>query len=74
MAAKKQTLEQALLKLEDILEKMRDEATSLDENVKLYKKGIELAAFCGERLDGIEKEVTLLRERADGSFTQESFV
>lgn len=45
------TYEQAYSKLEQILEKLETNNTSLDESLKLYEEGIKLFSMCNKLLD-----------------------
>ena len=73
MAAKKRGFEEALARLEEIAETMEKEETGLEESVKLYKEGVELSAFCAEKLTKAQQEVTELKKTADGIFKTEPF-
>lgn len=73
MAKKKQTIEQALERLEEIVELMENEETTLQEAVKLYKEGNELSVFCSENLIKIEEEVSVLKRTKNDSFKLEGF-
>ena len=68
MAAKKQSFEEALARLEEIAQKMESEQTGLEESVKLYKEGVALSAYCAEKLSKAQQEVTELKKTADGIF------
>lgn len=46
----KMTYESACAQLDEILQKLSDEETSLDDALKLYAKAAELMAFCDETL------------------------
>ena len=70
MPKKKQTYEQALARLEEVIDLMENNSPSLQELFELYKEGIELQQFCAEQLNTIEKEVTVLRQTAEGIFIQ----
>ncbi|MEG0545895.1 MAG: exodeoxyribonuclease VII small subunit [Oscillospiraceae bacterium] len=59
---KEQTYEQAITKLEKILEKLENNSATLDESVKLFEEGTELAAFCNKCLDNAEVKITNLLE------------
>ena len=65
MAGKKQTFEQMLEKLEAVVAKMESPDTGLEACLKLYKEGLALSLSCGERLSGVEAEVTALRKSFD---------
>lgn len=71
--AKRKTFEEALGRLEEIAEAMEDDKTGLEESVKLYKEGVELARFCAEKLNGVEQQVSQLNESAEGIFTKRAF-
>ncbi len=73
MAAKKQSFEQALARLEEIAAEMEKEDTGLDQSVKLYKEGVELSSFCAEKLSKAQQEVTELKKTADGIFKTAPF-
>lgn len=47
MAKKTKTFEEALSRLEEIVTLMEKGELSLDDTVKLYKEGVELASFAG---------------------------
>ena len=68
MAAKKQSFEEALARLEEIAELMDSGETGLEESVKLYKEGVALSADCAKRLTKARSEVKELKETADGVF------
>ncbi len=70
---KKKTFEQALSRLEEIINDIENNETTLDESVKLYKEGIELSVFCGNQLKKTEQEIVLLKESADKIFSEEPF-
>ncbi|MBR6400100.1 MAG: exodeoxyribonuclease VII small subunit [Firmicutes bacterium] len=70
---KKQSFEQALERLEEIAQAMENDDTGLEESVKLYKEGVELSAFCAEKLNKAHQEVTELKKTADGIFTAAPF-
>lgn len=71
--AKKKTFEEALNRLEEIAETMENDETGLDESVKLYKEGVELAAYCAEKLNSAEQQVSQLKVSADGIFNKKAF-
>ncbi len=73
MAAKKQSFEKALARLEEIAQAMESDETGLEESVKLYKEGIEISVFCAEKLNKAQQEVTELKKTADGIFKTVAF-
>ena len=66
---KKMTFEAALARLNEIVDKMENGDTPLDESLKLFEEGSELASFCYEKLSSTEqkiKTITGREEKANG--------
>jgi exodeoxyribonuclease VII small subunit len=57
------TFEQARDELEQIVRKLEDGSTSLDEALALWERGEHLHALCRARLDAAEERVAELLER-----------
>jgi exodeoxyribonuclease VII small subunit len=55
--------EQARDELEQIVHKLEDGSTPLDEALALWERGEQLHALCRARLDAAEERVTELLER-----------
>jgi exodeoxyribonuclease VII small subunit len=55
--------EQARDELEQIVRKLEDGSTPLDEALALWERGEQLHALCRARLDAAEERVTELLER-----------
>ena len=51
MARKGKTFEEQMGRLEETVQRLEQEELSLDEMLKLYAEGVELARSCRERLD-----------------------
>lgn len=63
MADKKElTIEESFSKLGEILDKMEDDETGLEENFKLYEEGIGLVKKVSESIDKVEKRIKILSE------------
>jgi exodeoxyribonuclease VII small subunit len=73
MPKKKTTFETDIGRLSEIIEQVENSETSLDDAVKLYKEGLELAAKCGKALSKYEEEILILQKDADENFTVQSF-
>lgn len=56
--------ESAMEELEKLIYNLEDGSLSLDESIKTYKKGMELAAFCSEALQKAEQEIYVLEHNA----------
>jgi exodeoxyribonuclease VII small subunit len=56
----KLSFETALVELEQIVEKMEDDETTLESSLSFYKRGVELLQFCQKELEGAQREVSVL--------------
>lgn len=72
MAKKKPSYEEAMERLEAIVERLEQEEVPLEEAVGLYKEGLTLSALCREKLAAAEGEIILLRQEA-GLWQEEPF-
>lgn len=72
MAKKKLTFEEAMERLEAIVEQLEQEEVALEEAVALYKEGLRLSAQCKEKLAAAEGEIVLLKKEA-GLWQEEPF-
>jgi exodeoxyribonuclease VII small subunit len=60
--------EEALKKLEKIVEDLEKGDVSLDEGLKKYQEGIELARVCSQKLDSAKKKIDVLAKNKKGEF------
>ncbi|MFS0635936.1 exodeoxyribonuclease VII small subunit [Mesobacillus foraminis] len=59
MAKEKElTFEQAMEKLEDIVEKLEEGDVPLEEAISFYKEGMELSKLCHNKLKHVETQLT----------------
>lgn len=56
------TYDEATIRLEEIVKKLEDEKTPIEESLSLFKEGIELTEYCTNKLRDIEKEITVIQE------------
>ena len=56
------SFEDALEKLESIVERMEDGEPSLEESLKLFERGMDLARRCQKALDDAEQRVRTLAD------------
>ena len=54
---KELTLEEALEKLEETIEKLQAEDITLEDSFKEYKQGMEILKYCSDKIDRVEKKV-----------------
>ncbi len=67
----KQSFEKALKRLEEIVSTLENGDVSLEDSIKMFEEGMELARFCSERLNQAEKKLMKLAKKEDGSFQLE---
>ena len=60
--------EEALKKLEKIVEDLEQGDISLDEALKKYQEGIELSRVCYLRLENAKKKIDILIKNKKGEF------
>ncbi len=56
------TYEEAAKRLEEIASILEKNEASLDETIKLYEEGTELAAFCNKKLSEAKIKITKLEK------------
>jgi len=54
--------EEALSRLEKVVETMENADTSLEDSISLYKEGAALSKLCNEILNQFEAEVKMLQK------------
>lgn len=60
------TLEGALDRLAEIVDRIEGEALELDESLALFAEGVQLLRFAGGTLDTAEERIRLLLDDGDG--------
>ncbi len=68
---KKQTFEKAMEKLEQIVAELESGDPSLDVALKKFEEGIKLSKFCSEKLDDMEKRISVLLENDAGELVEQ---
>ena len=66
----KVNFEDALEKLEKIVQKLEKGELSLDESIEYFQEGVELSKLCTRKLDEVEKKITLLIENDKGEIKE----
>ena len=56
------TLEEAFAQLDQMLVKLSDRDTALEESLQVYAEGTRLLKYCNEKLDKVEKKMLVLNE------------
>jgi exodeoxyribonuclease VII, small subunit len=62
----KLSFEEALLKLEAIVNELEDEKIALEESIKRFELGVRLSSHCLAKLDEAEKKIEELTRTQDG--------
>nr|WP_318000394.1 exodeoxyribonuclease VII small subunit [uncultured Faecalibacillus sp.] len=52
------TFEQAIKRLEEIVNLLENNQTSLDESVELFQEGVQLSQYCSKKLGKVENKVS----------------
>jgi len=64
--------EEALSKLEEVVNKLEKEQLSLDDSLKIFEEGINLYRFCSKELNEVEKKINIIIEE-NGEFKEVPF-
>lgn len=65
--------EEAMKRLENIVESLERGDLSLEESLGIFEEGMKLLHFCSKKLEEAEQKVTLLIKESGGKFTQQPF-
>ncbi len=65
--------EEAMKRLEDIVEDLESGELPLEDSLKVFEEGMKLLTFCSNKLDEVEKRVSVLIKESDGRYTKKSF-
>lgn len=66
----KNTFENKLKRLEEIVAKLEEEQTDLDNSVKLFEEGILLSKEMSEKLQEVKFKVTALKKKGAALLTE----
>ena len=56
----KKTFEQAMTRLEEIVDELENGQLDLEKSLKVYEEGVELTKFCATKLADAEKKIKML--------------
>ncbi len=57
------SFEEALTKLEAIVEKLDDQEITLEESVRLYEQGLKLSRICSQTLESAELKIVEIEKQ-----------
>lgn len=63
------TYEEAIIELNKIVSTLNSGKVSLDDSIKYYQRGIELAQYCDKKLTEVEQKISIVN-KANGSIDQ----
>ena len=67
------TFEEALSQFEDIVSKLESNSLSIEESLKLFKRGMVLSSYCTKKLQDAEGEITMLIKDEQNHLKEELF-
>ncbi|MBK5190676.1 MAG: exodeoxyribonuclease VII small subunit [Methanosarcinales archaeon] len=67
------TFEDAMKRLEEIVETLGEGNLSLEDSLKMFQEGMELCKICNKKLDEAEYKVEKLMEKEGGELSVEGF-
>ena len=69
---KPESFEDALKRLEEIVQRMESGDLALEDSLGLFEEGVRLTRVCSQRLDEAEKKIELLTRDEKGGVKAES--
>jgi len=69
----KQTFEEAMKQLEQIVQELESGNLPLEKAILKYEEGVRLSRFCSEKLDETEKRITILQDQ-EGNVLEKPFI
>ncbi len=67
------SFEEAMKRLESIVETLGEGNLPLDDSLKMFEEGMGLCKFCNKKLDEAEYKVEKLMEKEGGKISVEEF-
>jgi exodeoxyribonuclease VII small subunit len=67
MAKTVKSFEEALRRLEEIVDSLENGELSLEESIAIFEEGVGLTRNCSKQLEEAEQKVSRLLEEADGA-------
>lgn len=64
---KEMKFEEAMKKLEKIVEELEGGNLSLEDSLKKYEEGVALSQFCSKKLNEAQKKVQVLSKKGSGA-------
>ncbi len=64
----KKNFEDALKRLETIVDDLEQGDVPIEDTIKMFQEGVEIARFCKEKLKSAENEIQKIVKNSDGDF------
>lgn len=61
--------EDAIAELENIVNSLNNGNVSLDDSLKLYSRGVELASICSKKINEVEKKIAMINRDTEEETT-----
>jgi len=68
-----QKFEDAMKRLEDVVENLESGELSLKDSLQIFEEGMKLVSFCSKKLEEAEQKVTMLIKESNGKYTHQPF-
>lgn len=65
--------EEAMNRLEKIVQELEEGEKSLEDSLKLFEEGIKLSKFCSGKLEEAKKKIEILTKSEKGELTPRTF-
>ncbi len=70
---KEPSFEEALARLEEIVQELEEGEAELDRTLSLFEEGVKLSKLCHKRLESAEKKIELLVKKEGGRLARKEF-
>ncbi len=67
------TYESAMAQLKELSERLEEGELTLDQSLETYARAVELIRFCNQKLQGAQKQMTVLVEDFEGAIKEVPF-
>ena len=68
-----QKFEDAMKRLEDVVQSLESGELSLQDTLQIFEEGMKLVSFCSKKLEEAEQKVTMLIKESNGKYTHQPF-
>ncbi|MCI5726134.1 MAG: exodeoxyribonuclease VII small subunit [Clostridium sp.] len=70
--AKKESYEETLVKLQEVLKSLEEEELNLDDSIKAYEEGTKLVNKLYKMLNTLEGKITVIKENTEKELGEEN--